>query len=424
MPIRFLIGLFFTLRLCFLYSEPLQQMIQGEAAVLINKETGTILFEKEGDKLCYPASTTKVATALYVLKQKGEELDTLISADQEALVSIKPEVKRQAQYTLPPYWQESDGTHIGIKKDEILSLRDLLGGMLIVSGNDAANVIAHFVGEGSIPQFMERLNQFLKELGCQHTTFFNPHGLHHPQHQTTAHDLALITREALNDSTFCQLVSQTRFIRPKTNKQKAASLVQTNRLLRPGKFYYSKAIGVKTGYHSKAKHTFIGAARVEDRTLILVLLGYPQRSQLFEDAIKLFEAAFNQPKVRRTFLAKGAQKFTYELAHADKKLEVDLPEAVTLDYYPAEDPQGKCLLFWDSLTLPIKKGEKVGEVQLVAATGQILKQVPLQALDDVNLRWPYSWISLITHLAESPWFFVLIGLVIGGCLLLLMSRQV
>ena len=188
-------------------------------------------------------------------------------------------------------------------------MRTLLEGMMVVSGNDAANVIAQGIGP-SIPGFMDELNAHLKQIGCTQTRFLNPHGLHDPNHQTTAYDLALMTAEALKNPVFCEIVSKPRFIRPKTNKQEATALLQSNRLLRPGKYYYSKAIGVKTGYHSKAKSTFVAASKWEGRTLIAVLMGYKERGEMFEDAIQLFEKAFNQPRVQRRYLKAGPQTFS------------------------------------------------------------------------------------------------------------------
>lgn len=392
--------------------EPLQVEIEGEAAILINGETGAILFEKDAYTPRYPASTTKVGTALYMLHKKRHELDTILTAEQEVLVTITPEVKRKANFTLPAYWHETDGTHIGLKKGEEMAFRDLLHGILIVSGNDAANVASQWIG-GTIPQFIKDLNEFLKSIGCQQTNFCNPHGLHHPDHKTTPYDLALMTKEALKDPFFCEIVSQTRFVRPKTNKQKSVILAQGNRLLRPGKFYYSKAIGVKTGYHSRAKHNLVAAARYNDRILIAVLMGYQRRNGTFEDAIKLFEAAFNQPKIQRIFLPAGAQKFTVNLPKAEQPIGTYLSENLNLEYYPAEDPQVKCLLYWDPLSLPIQKGQKIGHIQLITASGLVLKQVPLLALQDVGYVWPYSWIenrqTLLIWVSLTAGFLLLLG---------------
>jgi serine-type D-Ala-D-Ala carboxypeptidase (penicillin-binding protein 5/6) len=399
-----------------LAAEPLKMDIKGESAILMNAQSGTILFEHQSKVLRYPASTTKVATALYVLKQNGDQLGMSIQAEPESLVTVSHKAKRESHYTLPAYWQEPDGTHIGIKKGEILSLLDLLKGLLICSGNDAANVIAHNLGP-TIPTFMEGLNSYLRSIGCLNTTYKNPHGLHDPNHQTTAYDLALMTREALKYPIFCDIVLQKRFIRPKTNKQASMTLLQNNRLIRPGKFYYSKAIGVKTGYHEKAKKTLIAAARVDGRTLIAVLLGYADKNAIFEDAVKLFEAAFNQPKVQRVFLKTGSQSFKLDLPKADRPVQTYLREDLSLEYYPAEDPSVKCFLYWQKLSLPVLKDQQVGELKLLSEDGVTLKTVSLMATEDVKLAWPHSWLAYLT---SSLWLWI-VG---GGIMSIVVARMI
>jgi D-alanyl-D-alanine carboxypeptidase (penicillin-binding protein 5/6) len=394
-----------------LVAAPLSIEIEGEAGILMNAETGAILFEKNKDVLHYPASTTKVATALYALHLKKDALDTLITATSESLATISVQKKINSNYTLPSYWLEPNSCHISIKKDEEFTLYDLLRGVLIRSGNDASNVVAYALGEGSIPRFMDELNVFLKQLGCTKTKFFNPHGLHHPQHQTTAYDLALMTKEALKDPIFCEIVAQKSFVKPKTSKQKAMTFLSTNRLIRPGPLYYDKAIGVKTGSHSLAKKAFIGAARYNGRTLIAVLLRCESRDRMFKSAKQLFEAAFNQPKVHRVLLAAGIQKFRQNFPHAAHPLKTYLKEDLSLDYYPAEDPQVKCFLCWDPLALPLHKDQRVGELQLIAQNGALLAKRDLLAQNDVIFKWPYNWIEG-SQLSKHP-FMIGSSLLIG-----------
>lgn len=398
-----------------LRSAPLDFKIAGEAAILLNAESGAILFEQEAYSCQFPASTTKVATALYALSKK-QDLNQMMAAEQDSLTTLSQEAKKKTNYD-PPYRLEPDGSHIGLKKGEMMSLHDLLGGMLIPSGNDAANVIANALGP-TIPVFMAELNIYLKKIGCEKTTFYNPHGLHHPQHQTTAYDLALITKEALKQPVFCELIGQKKYLRPKTNKQAATTLLQTNRLIRPGSFYYSKAIGGKTGYHAKAKKTYIGVARSEERTLIVVLLGYQERNTIFQDAIKLFDAAFNQPKIQRTFLKEGRQSFAHNLPKAACPLQTHLKEPLKLDYYLAEDPEAKCLLYWMIPPLPIQKDQQVGELHLIAKNGSLIKKASLLALGDVSYAWPYSWMANIEgFFGQLSWLWVsLISLFMFGLL--------
>jgi len=125
-----------------LKAEPIDVTVKAESAILINMDTGAILYEKNAHKVQFPASITKMATALYTLHVYGDKLDTPIKAENDSVASISKEAKKKSNYSLPAFWLEPDATHIGIKKGESLTLRDLISGMLISSGNDASNVIA------------------------------------------------------------------------------------------------------------------------------------------------------------------------------------------------------------------------------------------------------------------------------------------
>lgn len=380
-------------------ADPLSVSVDAESAILMNADTGVILFEKNAHALQYPASITKIATVSYALKSKGNNLADIVIAEQDSIASISPEAKRRANYKTPSHWVEQGSNHIGIKKGEELTFRDLLYGVMLASANDGSNVIAQFVG-GTITEFMTGLNVYLKAIGCEKTHFTNPHGLHHPDHQTTAYEMAIITREALKNPTFCQIVSTVRYTRPKTNKQESTTLVQHNRLLRSGKYYYPKAIGVKTGYTTSAHNTFVGAARHEGRTLIAVLLNSKERNETFTDSINLFEAAFNQPKVQKILLKSGLQKFALDIPGGDKTVRAYTNESLKIEYYPAEEPKVKCLLFWDNLNPPILKDQRVGELRLETSAGVILQKVPLYAADEVQKTWYYWFKNLFKESFE------------------------
>ena len=391
-----------------LYAEPLQLKVQAEAAILFNPDNGAILYEKNIHDLHYPASTVKIATALYALQQRGDRLDDQIIADQEAIGWVTEEAKRRSNYSIASYLLVPGSTHIGIKKGEILTLRDLLYGMMLASGDDASNVIAQHIS-GSIPKFVEELNQFLQQIGCKDTTFYNPHGLHHPNQQTSAYDLAILTREALKNPLFREIVSTPRYTRPKTNKQEATTLIQSNKLLRSGQFYYPKAIGVKTGHLSLARNTFVGAAKDGERTLIAVLLKTDERKDIFLDSVKLFEAAFNQPKVQRTLLKAGPQKFALEIRGANKPLQTFIQEDIKIEYYPAEEPRLKSYLQWDAVKLPVAKNQKVGELSLKDSNGNEIKKVPLYALEEMKETWLQRVKNAIIN---SGWYLKVLGLAV------------
>ncbi len=381
----------------YLSSEMLKLDIDAESAILMNAASGVILYEKEPHKSMYPASVTKIATVLVALKVKGDFLDERIVVDQECVASVSEEAKMRSNYALSSYLLTPDGTHMGLKKGEELTLRDLLHGIMLVSANDASNVVAKHLGQGSISDFMAGLNQYLKEIGCSKTSYNNPHGLYHPKHKTTAYDLALMTREGLKNPLFCQIVSTVQYQCPKSNLREGHLLMQSNKLLRKGKYYYDKAIGVKTGYLSKAGHTLVAAALHEDRVLIAVLLKSKDRHALFSDAVKMFETAFNQPKIERTLLPKGNQRFVLPLEGAISPIQTYLSEELVLSYYSAEEPKIKCLLYWDECSPPIAKNQKVGEIRIQDVAGQTLMKAALDAQDDVGASWSFRVKRFMSH---------------------------
>lgn len=373
---------------------PLNLDIHAESALLMNAHTGEILFEKNAHTPQYPASITKIATALFTLHVYGDKLHTLVKAEHDAVASVTKESKKRANYTLPAHWLEPGATHMGIKKDELLSLRDLLSGMLISSASDASNVIAQYIG-GTIPNFMHDLNNYLKEIGCRNTSFCNPHGLHHPKHKTTAYDMALIARQAMKYAELRDIVKMVTYTRPKTNKQSPATMIQTNRLLRKGNSYYDKAIGIKTGWTTDAMHTLVACAESEGRMLIAVLIKVKERETIYEEAKLLFKTAFNQPLVQRVLLKAGPQKYALKHPHSSKTIHTYLEKDVCIDFYPAEEPLLKCTLKWLPIEMPVKKGKHVGDMLISNQEGRLIQKVPLYALEDVNKSWLHGFDGLI-----------------------------
>ena len=170
------------------------------------------------------------------------------------------ESKIRANYAVEPWTLVRGITHIGIKKGEVIPFKDLLSAMLVVSAGDASNVAAEFAG-GTISSFMEGLNDYIKQIGCSKSRFENPSGVFHPNQQTCAHDMALIMREALQEPVLVEILGKSTYVRPKTNKEPSSTFVTNNRLMRPGPYYYPKAIGGKTGYLAASQNTLVMAAR-------------------------------------------------------------------------------------------------------------------------------------------------------------------
>lgn len=389
---------------CQLTAKHLPLTVGAESAILINADTGTILYEKNAYSTQYPASLTKIATCLYALHLAGDNLALVCTAERDSVATIGEHEQQKSNYKLPAYWLTPQSSHIGIKTGEKMSLKDLLYGMMIASGGDASNVIAQNLG-GTVPDYMHDVNDYLASIGCTNTHFMNPHGLHHPDHITTAHDLAHMTRTAMMLPTFRQIVKTTSYPRPKTNKQESTTLVQTNRLLKKGKYYYSKAIGVKTGFTTPAQSCLVAAAKQNDRTLIAVVLKNPDRDTMFLEVKAMFEKAFQETKVSKILIKEGSQKHTLNLKGAKDVVKTYVEEAAAISYYPSEEPKLKSYLAWDDLELPIMKGDRVGEIAIKDERGSVIKKTILYSQEDVNHTF---WAKMLAQ----PLYLVIGGLVV------------
>lgn len=397
---------FFLLNAAWVFAAPLNVEVSAKSAILMNLDTGAILYEKQPHLPSFPASTTKIATALYILEKYGPSLEGKAVAHKEIIATVSPYVRQQSYADHPNYRLESDGTNIGISIGEVFSLKFLFLAMLVSSGNDATNVLVHHL-EGDIDRFVANLNQFLKMKGIEETHFLNPTGLHHPQHWTTAYDLALITKQALKHPLIREAVKIVQIERPQTNKQAPRLLTQTNRLLRKGAYYYPKAIGVKTGNTAKAGRTLIAAAENEGRTLIAVVLGCPDTASRYKDAVRLFEAAFRESPIHRTLFSSLYDHFKLEIPGAKTSLEAALKEDVVLDYFPAEEPKLKGQISWHPLKLPIREGEEVGTLQLLTHEGNLFKNHPLFAFRAVEKTWSQSLIDFCVDYKKGIFFLIL-----------------
>lgn len=365
------IGIFFFLT-CKLFA--LDVDIQSEVALLVNMETGQVLFEKNADEKVCPASTTKIATMLYALKEVKEDLDVEIKADQDCIGSITEEMQKTLNYNYPPYWQVIGGTHMEIHRGDVNTLENLLYGMMLVSANDGANVVAKYVS-GTIPAFVAELNEFVKDLGCQHTHFRNPHGYHFPKHETTARDLCILTRAAWNEEVFRKIVSS-----PSYGKFK-----NLNQLLhKNSRYYYPYAIGIKTGRNHQAGFPLISAAEKNGRQLLLILMKVPSEEARYRDSIKLFEAAFSEEKQTEVILKQGLQPFKYKIDGVKKTLKTDLKDEITLSFYPSEKPKLKASIHWRVPALPLRKGDSVADLILEDEKGKVWAQRELLAHDKIT----------------------------------------
>lgn len=261
---RWSAGLFIIL--IFMYNH-LGGLAQGEtsakAACIMEMETGRVLFEYNMHARLPMASTTKVMTALLALEL----------GDPESRVTCSPRA-----FGVP-------GTSIYLAEGETLTLREMLLGLMLASGNDAAVAIAEHIA-GSTAQFVELMNRRAAELGAVHTHFANPHGLPEDTHVTTAYDLTLIARAAMGSEAFRQLVSTRRAVIPWEGRAYGRQLRNKNRLLES----YSGATGIKTGFTSRAGRCLVFGASRDGMELVGVLLNCPD---WFDEAERLMDGCFD-----------------------------------------------------------------------------------------------------------------------------------
>lgn len=392
--------------------------VQATSAILINADTGKVLFSKNATKSMYPASCTKIAYALYAMKFHESLFNKKIICSQNALKSMSEAQKSKNNFAnVPSYVLETDASHMGLKVGEEMRFYDLLEGTMIVSADDASNVMAEVMGGGSIQKCVDDVNRFIASLGCKNTHFTNPHGLHHPEHVTTAADLALLCQEAMRVPLFRKMAKTVRYERPKTNKQSPVFLQQTNRLLIKGNtYYYPPCVGIKTGYHRRAGHCLTAQAEKNGRSLISVVL-QSTREDRFKDTKKLFETAFAETKIERTILPAGPQTFSRHIKGAKNVLTTHTQDPLSLHYYPSEEPKFRCELVWHAVELPLTNDSIVGEL-LLYADGAKVQQVHLYATTSIDATWAHA-ISL--HL--TPWLLASLAGFLGLLIILWMRRR-
>lgn len=381
--------LFILMVISRLANTALQVDISAKAAVLMNAETGAVLYEKNAYLPLYPASITKIITALYALEKRGDQLDQVIKVSKDAVSSISSQMRRDKLGVHPPYRLEFGGSLMGLKVAETVSAEALFYGLMLSSGNDAANVLAEWVS-GSIPQFMQELNEYVKSLGCKQTILTTPHGLSHADHKTTAYDMCLLTKKALEKPFFRKVVKTITYLKPASNKQPQVELLQHNSLIKPGKFYYPKAIGVKTGYTASSGYTIAAAAADQNRKMIAVLMGCNKLEQRYRDTIALFEAGFNEPKMKRTLFSKNFDVFSTIQKKSKHPIKAVLNEDVVISYYASEEPLIKPELEWEPITFPIQPGQQLAMLSLYDQNNQVLDIYPLYAIEKVNATFYYQ----------------------------------
>jgi D-alanyl-D-alanine carboxypeptidase (penicillin-binding protein 5/6) len=357
------------------------------AFVIMNAKTGRVLLQRASHQKLYPASTTKVALLAYVLSTPGIDLTQKVVVPSEAVKAVLDVEKSRDNFSkYPSYILEARGSSAGFKTGEIIYLKDALFGAMLPSGNDAANTLAYYWGNGSIETCIEQINHFVESLGCLNTRLLNPHGLHHPQHSSTAYDLALITRYGMQIPLFRQIVSTTSYTKERTNKQPAVTWQQTNKLLLKGPYYYDRATGVKTGSHSRAQNCLIATGETSDRSLIVVLLHCQDRKQMFVGAKKLLQRFLTEEKTQRVIVKKGPLQLKREIEGQLVPLSLLSSREAAVSFYPSEEPVIRAVVEWKDLKFPVEQGQEIGILRIIVDDEEV-DGVSLLASEHRDITW-------------------------------------
>ena len=348
--------LIFILHTSMCYALTEQPEISADAAILIDSSSEKVLYSKNENQKMYPASTTKILTAILTIENCN--LNDVVTVPYEAISSIT-----------------SGYSVAALQAGEQLTVEQLLQVMLVHSANDAANVLAFHVS-GSIENFAELMNNKVSELGLTNTHFTNPSGMHDENHYTTAYDLAIIMKYCMKNDTFRSLSSLKYCTIPATNKYDVRVFNTTNELLIydnrdvSSNYYYKYAIAGKTGYTTQAKNCLVSVAKKENLELICVVLSagiYPNNvSAKFVDTKSIFDYGYNNYTIKK-LREKDAIATQIEIGNGTKEtrnldllISDDLSALVTQDEFDTEfEPQ---IELQDNLFAPIAQGQVVGKI--------------------------------------------------------------
>ncbi len=329
--------------------------ISAEAAVLLDWNTGRVLFAKNPHLQKPMASTTKIMTAIVAL-EKGKLSDEIITSANAAAVG---------------------GSSIWLEAGEKKTLEELLYGLMLRSGNDAATAIAEHIG-CDVKSFAALMTQRAKEIGAGNTSFRNPHGLDHPEHYTTAYDLAIIAAHAMGIKEFQKIISTPDITISWPDHPWDRHLYNQNKLLE----IYPGAEGIKTGWTTPAGRCFVGSAKREGRRIITVVLNAPQ---MWEDTTALLDHGFNDftpyPLIK-------TDQFLKSIAVIDGRDDKVEAIAGSSFYYPLKDEEEKKkvtyhFLVQEPLQAPLKKQERIGELE-IHFDGSIVGVIDLLAGSEIN----------------------------------------
>jgi D-alanyl-D-alanine carboxypeptidase (penicillin-binding protein 5/6) len=268
---------------------PAGPQVSAQAAILMDANTGVILYSKNIHERLYPASTTKIMTALLAMEQGN--LDDIVKFSHEAVFSVP-----------------ADGSNMGMDEGESISLEECLYGIMVASANEAANAAGEYIS-GSIEDFVALMNQRAEEIGCTDTHFTNPNGLHDSQHYTSAYDLALISSQFFRNEMLCKISNTPRYHFEATDTQPDDFYKNNKHQLVNGEIPYEGILGGKTGFTSDSRQTLVTCAEQNGMRLVCVVFKEESPDQ-FTDTVELFDYGFHNFQVLN--ISENEEKYNIE----------------------------------------------------------------------------------------------------------------
>lgn len=327
----------------------------AECMIVLERDTERVLNEKNADKKRPMASTTKIATAITAI-DNVTDLDKIVRVPAAA-VGV-------------------EGSSIYLEKDEELTVRDLLYGLMLQSGNDCAAALA-ITTAGSIENFATLMNETAAKVGADNTNFVNPHGLHHDEHYTTARDLGKITAYAMKNPIFREIVGTKRYVMSWKDREYDRVIVNKNKILST----YEGGDGVKTGYTKKAGRCLVASATRDGMNVIAVVLNC---GPMFEDCRQLLDGAFAEYSLKD--VSKAVDLSSVSAIVTDGKAQSTRLETEKGLFYPLTEGEYGAIRFEvsevDSMSAPVHIGDENGKIKFYSGN-RLLFERKLYSIEEV-----------------------------------------